>query len=165
MGGVARVSKAMALAALLTLLFLAPSIDGYQSGKPNSSGGCGTCHGSAGGVTPSLSGLPSDYAPGQAYSLTIGGTGTPSGSNGGFSLTVNIGIFSNPGTNAKIVGNSPTHSNTNSRSWTVTWTAPYGGSGTANFALAVNFVNGNVAADSGDNWGTMTTSVGEAQVQ
>lgn len=164
MGGVARVSKALALAALLTLLFLAPSIDGYQSGKPNTSGGCGSCHGSAGGVTPSLSGLPSDYAPGQAYSLTIGGTGTPSGSNGGFSLTVNIGIFSNPGTNAKIVGNSPTHSNTNSRSWTVTWTAPYGGSGTANFALAVNFVNGNVAADSGDNWGTMTTSVGEAQV-
>ncbi len=164
MGGVTRVSKALSITALLILLLIAPTIDGYQSGKPNSSSGCGTCHGSAGGVTPSLSGLPSDYAPGQAYSLTIGGTGTPWGSNGGFSLTVNIGIFSNPGTNAKIVGNSPTHSNTNSRSWTVTWTAPYGGSGTANFALAVNFANGNVAADSGDNWGTMTTSVGEAQV-
>jgi hypothetical protein len=161
MGGVTRVSKALALSALLALMLIAPTIDGYQSGKPNSSSGCGTCHGSAGGVTPSLNGLPSDYTPGAAYSLTIGGTGTPAGSKGGFSLTVNNGVFSNPGTNAKIVSNSPTHSNTNSRSWTVTWTAPTQGSGTATFGLAVNFVNGNLAADAGDNWGTMSTNVGE----
>jgi hypothetical protein len=165
MSGIGKTRVALLLTFLFVLLITAPAMQASSTGKPNSSSGCGSCHGnSAGGVTPQITGFPSSYNPQQSYSLTIGGTGTPAGSNGGFSLTTNLGTFSNPGNNAKIVGNSATHSNSNARSWTVTWTSPSQGSGTAVLDLAVNFVNGDGNQSSADNWATITASATEQQV-
>ncbi|MEE3113728.1 MAG: endonuclease, partial [Candidatus Thermoplasmatota archaeon] len=129
---------------------------GYSGGiTGRSSSGC-TCHsGGSGEVTPSLSGLDSGYVGNQTYNLTIGGLGGPTGSEGGFNLASNFGTFSNPGTNAQILIGQVTHSNSNSRSWTVDWTAPSNGTGNVTFTLAVNFVNGN-GLNTGDGWGTMS---------
>lgn len=164
MSSVSKIRVALLLTFLFVLLVTTPAMQASINGKPNSSSGCGSCHGNSGGVTPQITGLPNSYNPLQSYSLTIGGTGTPTGSNGGFSLTTNLGSFSNPGTNAKIVGNSATHSNSNARSWTVTWTAPSQSSGTAVLGLAVNFVNGDGTQNSADNWAAITASVTEQQV-
>ncbi|HJM30320.1 MAG TPA: choice-of-anchor V domain-containing protein, partial [Candidatus Thalassarchaeaceae archaeon] len=137
---------------------------GNASGKTGqSSSGC-SCHGGgANQVTPSLSGLPSGgYEPTTDYVLTIGGSGTPSGSKGGFNLDANLGSFSNPGTNAKLMNGEVTHSNYNSRTWTVNWTAPSNGSGNTTFSLAVNFVNGN-GNTGGDGWGTNSWTLSQAE--
>ena len=132
---------------LVLLLVLAVPQDafGWSGGRTGSSTtGCGCHGGGANQVTPSLSGLPVDgYAPDSTYNLTIGGSGGPSGSNGGFNLDADDGSFSNPGSNAQISSGEVTHSNDNARSWTVDWTAPADGSGNVTFDLAVNFVNGN----------------------
>ena len=119
-----------------------------SSGKTgSSSSGCGGCHGGANTMTPTLTtDIPSSgYTPGAVYSLTIGGTGGVSGTNGGFNLDSSSGTFSNPGTNAQIVSGEVTHSNSNARTWTVDWTAPSTGTGDVTFLLAVNFANGNGA--------------------
>ena len=153
-------SSISVLLVMLLLLLGGPGIsgivDGSSSGKHNSSSGCGSCHGSAGGVTPSLSGVPIAYIPGQTYSLTIGGTGGPTGSEGGFSLSTSSGSFSNPGNRVKISGSSVTHSNDGARQWTVSWTAPGQGSGSVTFQIAVNFVDGDGSQGSGDDWGHNT---------
>ena len=111
-------------------------------------------------MTPSLGGLHTGYVGNQTYNLTVGGSGGPSGSEGGFNLNSDSGSFSNPGTNAQIVAGQVTHSNSNSRSWTVDWTAPSNGTGNVTFTLAVNFVNGN-GANTGDGWGTLSTTLPE----
>ena len=143
---------------LLLLLVLAVPQDAFanSAGKTGrSDSGCGgtACHSNTGTVTPELSGLPgSGYSAGDVYTLTMGGSGGPSGTNGGFNLDASHGAFSNPGSNAQILTGEVTHSNSNSRSWTVDWTAPSSGSGDVTFYLAVNFVNGNNGND-GDAWG------------
>jgi hypothetical protein len=153
-------------AVVMGILFLAvlasPLATGYQSGKHNSAGGCSCHYGGSGQVTPSFSGLPTNYVPGQAYSVGISGTGGPSGTEGGFSMTANKGAWSNPGSSVKISSLSVTHSNTNQRSWTVTWTAPSQGSGTTTFNVAVNNVNGN-GANTGDGYGVRSQQVPEQQ--
>jgi len=159
-------SRQIALLILLLLVFAVPQeAFANSAGKTGSSStGCGggSCHGSTNTVTPSLSGLPSsDYTAGAVYSLTIGGSGGTAGTNGGFNLDATHGTFSNPGTNAQIVGGEATHSNSNSRSWTVDWTAPSSGSGDVTFYLSVNFVNGN-GASSGDTWGSASWTSSEA---
>lgn len=140
---------------MLMLLSTSQVAIANSGGKTGSSAnGCGCHNGGSGQVTPTLTGLPANgWEAGTTYSLSIGGSGTPSGTKGGFNLDANIGTFSNPGTNAKLQNGEVTHSNKNSRSWTVDWTAPSTGAGTATFTLAVNFVNGN-GATSGDGWGT-----------
>ena len=150
-------SRAIILATLMLLLGMAPLLNADSTGKPNSSNGCG-CH-SSGSVTPTHD-FPSSYTPGQIYSINIGMSGGPSGTSGGFSLTVDKGVLSNAGSNAKIVSGSATHSNSNARSWTVDWTAPSSGSGTVSIGLAVNAANGNNGA-SGDQFATTTHSVTE----
>ena len=135
-----------------------------SAGKTGSSStGCAGCHGGTNTVTPTLTtGIPSDgYTPGTVYSLSIGGSGGVSGTKGGFNLDSSSGTFSNPGTNAWIVNGEVTHSNSNSRTWTVDWTAPSSGTGGVTFLLAINFVNGN-SAPSGDSWGTNSWTVSEA---
>lgn len=151
-------------AILLTLLLLAvlggPLAEGNASGKYNSTGGC-SCHsGGSGQVTPSFSGLPSQYAPGQAYAITLNGAGGPSGSEGGFSLTVNKGSWSNLGSSVKSSGLSVTHSTDQRRSWTMTWNAPTAGSGTATFNVAVLYANGN-GNNGGDGYGVRSVQVPE----
>ena len=152
---------------LVLLLVLAVPQDafGWSAGKTGSStSGC-SCHGGgANQVTPSLSGLPVDgYAPDSTYNLTIGGSGGPTGSNGGFNLDADDGTFSNPGSNAQISSGEVTHSNSNARSWTVNWTAPANGSGNVTFDLAVNFVNGN-GNTNGDGWGTDSWVLAQASL-
>ena len=142
---------------LVLLLVLAVPQDafGNSGGKTGqSANGCGCHGGGANQVTPSLSGLPTaGYAPSTTYGLTVGGTGGPSGTQGGFNLDADLGSFSNPGTNAQILSGEVTHSNSNSRTWTVDWTAPSSGSGNVTFDLSVNFVNGN-GNTGGDGYGT-----------
>ena len=147
---------------LLLVLSVSETTLGYSSGKVGSStSGCG-CHGASGGVTPTLSGLPSSgYEETTAYTLNIGGTGGPSGTKGGFNLDADLGSWSNPGTNAKLQNGEVTHSNSNSRSWSVDWTSPANGSGTVTFSLAVNFANGN-GGSSGDDWATSSWTLSQA---
>ena len=158
--------RVIAILMLMVMVLAVPEgAFAYSSGKTGSSStGCGggSCHGSTNTVTPTLStGIPSSgYTPGTVYSLTMGGTGGVSGSNGGFNLDATSGTFSNAGTNAQIVSGEATHSNSNSRSWTVDWTAPASGSGDVTFLLAVNFANGQNGA-SGDSWGTDSWTVSE----
>ena len=120
--------RVIAILMLMVMVLAVPEgAFAYSSGKTGSSStGCGggSCHGSTNTVTPTLStGIPSSgYTPGTVYSLTMGGTGGVSGSNGGFNLDATSGTFSNAGTNAQIVSGEATHSNSNSRSWTVDWT-------------------------------------------
>ncbi len=137
-----------------------PAVEGNASGKSNSSNGCG-CHSSQ--ASPYFThNYPSDYTPGQTYSITIAVTsGGVSGTKGGFSATMNAGTFSNAGANTKIVSNSPTHSNSNARSWTFDWTAPSAGTGTISGGIAVNTVNGD-GGTYGDGWSTTTVYIAEA---
>ena len=159
-------SRQIALLILLLLIFAVPQeAFANSAGKIGSSStGCGggACHGSTNTVTPSLSGLPSSgYTAGSTYSLTIGGSGGPSGTQGGFNLDVSQGTLSNPGANAQILIGEATHSGSTARSWIVDWTAPSTGLGDVTFYLAVNFVNGN-NAQSGDAWGYDSYTVSES---
>ena len=144
----------------LLVMIAVPAVEGNASGKPNSSNGCG-CHGSQ--ASPYFThNYPSDYTPGQTYSITIAVTsGGISGTKGGFSATMNAGTFSNAGANTKIVSNSPTHSNYNARTWTFDWTAPSAGTGTISGGIAVNTVNGD-GGTYGDGWATTTVYIAEA---
>ena len=128
--------------------------------KFNSTSGCG-CHGGAGGVNAVLNGLPSTYTPGGTYSLSVSMSGSPQ--SGGFNLGVNKGVLSNPSSAAKVASNGlqATHNTWTSTSWTVDWTAPASGAGTAQFNLAV--LHGNNGQNTGgDLYGTLSTSVNEA---
>ena len=150
-----------AILVILLILSVSETTFGYSSGVTGSStNGCG-CHGSSGGMTPTLSGIPNaGYEGNTSYSMNIGGTGGPSGTKGGFNLDANFGSWSNPGTSAKLQNGEVTHSNSNSRSWSVTWTAPANGSGNVTFSLAVNFVNGN-GGTAGDDWATNSWIISE----
>ena len=141
----------------LLMVSLAPVIDGKPTGKHNASNGC-SCH-YASSATPNHD-FPSTYNPGQTYSIQISVTGGVSGTGGGFSLEVDKGSYSNAGSGVSFSGNSATHSNPNSRSWNLDWTAPSAGSGTVSVALATLAANGN-GQNTGDAWGTTTHSITE----
>ena len=156
-----RQHTAAILVLIFVLSFASPLSEGKEDGKFNTTNGC-TCHYS-GGTTTSLTGTPTEYSPGQTYSLTItvagGGTG-----KGGFSMNVNKGSFSNPGTSVKINSadnKQATHSNPNLRTWTLDWNAPSSGSGTATFDWAVIKANGN-GQNTGDDQTTDSKSVPES---
>jgi len=153
--------RAMMLTILISLLSVAPLIEANSNGKHNSSSGC-SCH-SSGSTTPTHD-FPSSYTPGQLYSITIGMTGGVSGTQGGFSLSVSSGTLSNAGTNAKIQGSSATHSNSNSRTWTLDWTAPTSGTGSVSVGLAVNAVDGD-SAKTGDQYGSTTHTITETVLE
>ena len=151
---------------LMILLMAVPETAfANSSGRTSSTDGCGDgfCHSSTSlTVIPALSGTPSSgYVPGTTYSLSISASGGPSGTNGGFNLDSNQGVFSNPSQDARLSSGEVTHSNSNSRAWSVDWTAPATGSGDAVFYLAVNLVNGN-GATSGDSWGADSWTISEA---
>ncbi|MBT7938953.1 MAG: hypothetical protein HN696_07290 [Euryarchaeota archaeon] len=154
-------AKAIAVVFVMMLMYSLPAIQSSSSGKFNTANGCGSCHGgsTSSSVTPTHD-FPSSYNPSQTYSVNIGINTAISGTKGGFSLEVNKGTLSNAGTNAKISGSSATHSNSNSRSWTVDWTAPTVGGGNVNVALAVNAVDG-TGDQSGDFYSATTHSISE----
>ena len=152
-------------AAMLVLIFAmslaSPLSEGKENGIFNSANGC-TCH-YAGTTTTALTGTPTDYSPGQTYSLTLNVAGGGNG-KGGFSMNVDKGSFSNPGTSVKINSSDnkqATHSNPNVRTWTFDWNAPSSGSGTVTFDWGVIEANGN-GGNTGDNRNTGTKNVPES---
>ena len=130
------------------------SNSGGKTGRTQS--GC-TCHGSlsAGNAAVNLTSNPdifagSGYAPGNTYTLSLSVTGGPTGNNGGFNLKPTVGVLSNAGSNAKIVGDEATHSNSDSRSWTIDWTAPDAAVESVTFDYVGNAVNGNFGTSGDD---------------
>ena len=150
---------------LLVSLLLASTIPtsfGYSNGVYNrGSSGC-NCHG-YNVVTVSMSGQPSSYNPGTTYTLQISVSGGGSG-NGGFSLDVNKGSFSTGmgimAVKVNSAGTSATHTTNSYRSWSVDWTAPSAGSGSAQFDISAVAANGN-GGTGGDSWGDTTITVPE----
>ena len=148
----------------LMLVSLVPTSLGNSGGKFSSGTGCGCHYGST--ATVSMSGQPSSYTPGSTYTLSISVSGGVSGSAGGFSLDVNKGTLSTGGVGIMAVKvnsaqNSATHTTNSYRSWSVDWTAPSSGSGTAQFNLAGMTANG-ASGNNGDAWGTTTITVPES---
>ena len=146
------------------LVSLVPTSLGNSGGKFSSGTGCGCHYGST--ATVSMSGQPSSYTPGSTYTLSISVSGGVSGSAGGFSLDVNKGTLSTGGVGIMAVKvnsaqNSATHTTNSYRSWSVDWTAPSSGSGTAQFNLAGMTANG-ASGNNGDAWGTTTITVPES---
>lgn len=144
---------------LFAFLFLAVTYTGYvissSGGKiGRTEVGC-TCHGdlNAGNSAISISASPdiftSGYAAENTYSISIVVSGGPVGGGGGFNLKASAGSFSNPGSNAQIIGGEVTHSNPNARNWTVDWTAPAASVDSVIFNFAGNSVNlnGNTSGD------------------
>jgi hypothetical protein len=130
------------------------SSSGGKTGRTLS--GC-TCHGSlsAGNAAIGLTSNPdiftgNGYAPGNSYTLSLDVTGGPTGSNGGFNLKPSAGTLTNAGSNSKIVGDEATHSNSDSRSWTIDWTAPDAAVESVTFNYAGNAVNGNFGTSGDD---------------
>lgn len=124
-------SAAIVLVTLLatTALYAEPMFTGY-SGAPGSQGLCaGDCHGTGGG-TISVSGFPTTYVAGQAYTVTVNASGLSN-----FNCSVRIGTTSQTagtitaGTNTAVynVSGEPNgvHLSTANRdNGTFTWTAP-----------------------------------------
>lgn len=152
---------ALFLSVFLLMVVFTPLNEASSSGKPNSATSC-SCHGSASSSVTPTHNFPSTYNPGQTYTINIGVSGGVGGLSpgGGFSLTVSKGTLSQPGADAKIVQGSATHSNSNSRSWTVAWTAPQSGSGQVNVNLAVNTVDG-TGSTANDAWNTVSHNLNE----
>lgn len=149
---------ALLLVFLLTSAVFAP-VDGYKTGKYNSSSGC-SCHTSSSTLTPTLSGQPVEYTPGATYTLSIGISTTHNG--GGFSLEASDGTFSNPASNTQVItdGSSATHTTWTDTSWGVDWTAPSAGTGSVTLSLAVLGANGQ-QNKGGDAVGTSSYSIAE----
>ena len=154
---------------LLAIVLLIMLISSSQVAIANSNGktgastsGC-TCHGTSSTISPSLSGLPwgaGGYTAGATYSLNWdGGPHIPG--DGGFNLDASAGTWSNLGSQVQLVNGELTHSSDSLRSWSADWTAPAAGTGNVDFNLAVLYANGN-GANSGDDWGTGTWTLGEA---
>jgi hypothetical protein len=145
---------------LFVVLTAASSIEGSSSGKHNQAAAGCTCHYNGGGITATHD-FPSTYNPGQTYNINIGLSGGTQAFVGGFSLQVNKGTLSNPGSLVKIQsGSSATHTNSGSLYWALDWTAPSSGSGTVSMNLAVLQGDGN-NQNSGDAWDQESASIAE----
>ena len=155
--------RLLAIVLLIMLISSSQVAIANSNGKTGSStSGC-TCHGSSSTISPSLSGLPwgaGGYTAGATYSLNWdGGPHIPG--DGGFNLDASAGTWSNLGSQVQLVNGELTHSSDSLRSWSADWTAPSAGTGNVVFNLAVLYANGN-GANSGDDWGTGTWTLGEA---
>ena len=96
--------KAMTIFLTLTLVLALtiPLSQGNSSGRHNSgSSGCG-CHGGSSGSISATENFPTEYDPSSSgYSITVGFSGGTGGSGAGFSLQVNKGTLSGPGSNCR----------------------------------------------------------------
>jgi len=157
--------RTLGLFAILCMAMATPMSNAYSGGIHSQGTGCGGgyCHGTnTQTATLSMSGHPSTYSPGTTYSLTISVTGGSSSTYGGFSLVIDKGTLSSPGTGVKIntATDSATHTNNNYRTWNVDWTAPSTGSGTVSIDVAANAADGN-GGNSNDVWDTATYQISE----
>ncbi len=148
---------AMSLAFVVFLVVSAGANSDGVTGKSKT--GCKPCHAASAdlGTTVSITGLPSQFTPGETYLLNVTVTSTTvSGSNGGFDLSVTAGTLSTTDPNAQIVNNEATHTNNNARSWQVSWAAP------TDIKSAIFFVAGqatNGVGTAGDAWNLQQYSI------
>jgi len=127
-----RRTTALILLCVFLLSLAAPLNEAKENGKMGNTN-CGQCHTTAGTVTFTFTGYPTEYTPGTTYGLTLELTGGQAGTHGGFSLIVSKGTFTNPGTEVLVNNNHATHSNSNNRIWSFDWIAPTPGSGLIQF--------------------------------
>jgi hypothetical protein len=118
------------------------SYTGY-SGAPTRQTCASSCHGSSGG-TVTVSGFPTEYTPGQAYTITVGHSGGSTIAN--FNASCRVGSGStNAGTITAGTGTSTYNvsgetngvhlTSNNQNSGTFTWTAPAAGAGDVHLYL------------------------------
>lgn len=139
---------------------------GFSSGKADSArSGCGDvgCHGIPGQGSPLvralLDGLPEEYTPGGRYNLTVSVADAPpilpaAQNAGGFALEASAGSMAAVDDAAQAADASATHTEAGNdqREWQVEWLAPPQPAGEVTFYLSANAVDGNGAADPGDQW-------------
>jgi len=153
--------RVLTLTSLLVLsLLFSPLTQSRDDGIFNSANGC-SCHNPAGSLTPTLDGYPSEYTPGSTYTINISSL-NPVYSTGGFSLQVNKGELTNPGTMVDIFSNklSATHNDIQRNSWQVDWTAPAAGSGSVTLSVAVVNADG-LGSNKNDVKGTLSVQITE----
>ena len=145
---------------LLFSLLFTPLTQSKDDGIFNSANGC-SCHNPAGSLTPTLEGYPSEYTPDSTYTINISSL-NPIYSTGGFSLQVNKGELTNPGTMVDISSTklSATHNNFQRNSWQVDWTAPSAGSGSVTLSVAVVNADG-LGTNKNDVKGTLSVQITE----
>ena len=156
-------SKLAILVILSFVITTVPTSDGYSSGVHNqASNGC-SCHYSVAAITANHT-FPTEYMPGQIYSIAINVNGGTQSFNGGFNVMVNNGIMTNPGSFVSIngAGTSATHSGTNNLGWSFDWEAPAPGSGNVVVDIAVLQSNAN-GNNNGDTWDSLTHNIVEFQ--
>jgi len=158
----------------LTLILLFSAVSGWThptytgySGAPGRQTCASSCHGSSGG-TITITGFPTSYAPGQAYTLTIGHSAGTTIANFNASCRVGSGN-TNAGTLAagtatatySVSGetNGVHFYSTNQNSGTFTWTAPAAGTGTVHL-----YVGGHQGTASGVNTAAVLTANETASV-
>jgi len=138
------VSSMLLLLIVISLAFGHTTYTGY-SGAPGGAGTCaGSCHGSGTG-TITVSGFPTSYLPGQAYTVTVSRTGSTNIANFNASCRVGTGA-TNAGTIGSGTGTSiysvtgetnGVHFTTGQQSsGTFLWTAPVAGTGSVQLYLA-----------------------------
>ena len=149
-----RRTTAIILLCVFLLSLAAPLNEAKENGKMGNTN-CGQCHGTAGSVTFTLTGYPTEYTPGTTYGLTLELTGGQPGTKGGFSLIVSKGTFTNPGTEVLITTLQATHSNSNNRDWSFDWIAPTQGTGVIQFDAYGVTADGN-SQNTGDIWDSET---------
>ncbi len=179
-------SRQKTLVLILVTVFVAGSGEALHTGVGGNANGQGdvalagcTCHAEEpdNSVTVILDGVPFHYSPETAYEMKLQLIGGPEADlesyTAGFSMRVSIGSLEPTEGFESLVQNweddptTLTHtdagSRTSDRSWMFTWVSPAEGSGTVDFTIAGNSVNGDMAPSSLDRWNRLTTSFDEGE--
>jgi hypothetical protein len=123
--------------------------------------GC-LCHGgeASNSVMVILVDVPHSWTPGDAYTMRLEIIGGPDSDKGGFSARVSAGELSGDGQSWEEDSMSRTHSSSATRIFELIWTPPAEGTGTVDFWISANAVNG---ADGpvGDNWNQLVFNLVE----
>ena len=157
-------AKLIVLIIMGAFLLTVPTIDGSQNGKHNQANSGCTCHYNSGAITPTHN-FPTEYNPGQVYSISINLNNGTQSFNGGFNVMVDKGQLGNPGSNTQINGGgtSATHTASNSLGWTFEWVGPTPGSGATTVHIAVLQADAS-GTNSGDAWSTLQLTINEFQL-
>ena len=155
---------------LAVLLLAFPGVDGSSHGMEGySTEGC-SCHGGTNnnGAAVVVEGLPEAYTPGLTYELDVVLDGGPaaaaSGHQGGFNLAASAGAFTSLDATTRLTENGELthdHPGADQRSWTVAWTAPQSASGTVDFTVAGNVVDGDHQPTEDDDWALAAYTIEE----
>lgn len=146
----------------LGIIYITMSSD--KTGVYNGGTSCGSCHGNKNtATTVAITGLPTNYVPGQVYPLTFT-VSNSTNPKAGFNILVSGGTFT-AGTGSKvntaktqITHTAPMVASSGMTTFSFSWTAP-ATSSTVTFSAVGNAVNGNDSDDSGDQWNTTSATV------